>query len=151
MRLSTVWLPGAVISLHAGICCSSCCTVALLPVVLLACIRLLVMELVKGVDDTAAPVRLQVQIDHRSADVAMAQQLFNGMQVGTGIKEVSSEGVPKGMSAKTLILKACLLHGNLHIELNAAGVHALTLFDSFKQISDRPVLTEVFAKSCQRK
>ncbi len=57
----------------------------------------------------------------------------------------------KGVSAKTFTLKTCLLHCQLYIELYAAGVHALTLFGSFKQIGDRPVLAEIFPKRCQCK
>ncbi len=104
---------------------------AWLPVALLATISLLV-ELIKWVDNAAAPLGLQVQVDHGSADVAMTQQLFNGMQVGTCIKQMRSEGMPKGVGAKTFFLKACLLHSLFYIKLNAAGVHALALFRSFK-------------------
>jgi hypothetical protein len=105
--------------------------VAWQPVALLAIIRLLV-ELVKRVNDAAAPLGLQVQVDHSSANVAMTQQLFNSVQVGTGIEQVRSEGMAKGVSAKTFVLKACLLHGLLYIKLNASGVHTLTLFRSLK-------------------
>lgn len=44
------------------------------------------VELIKGVNDAAAPVRLQVQVDHGSTDVAMTQQFFDGVQVSAGIK-----------------------------------------------------------------
>ncbi len=86
IRLNTLWLPGAVTSFHRGICCSNCCTVALAAVVLFVAIALLVIEMIKGVNDTTARVCLQVQIDHRSADVAMAQQFFYGMKVGAGTR-----------------------------------------------------------------
>src|SRR4051794_37395129 len=99
---------------------------------LLAAIALLVVELVKGVDDTAAPLGLQVQVDHGSADVAMTQKFFYGVQVCTCIKQVCGEGMAKGVSTKTFVLKSCLLHSQLHIELNAAGMHCLALFCSFK-------------------
>lgn len=132
MRLSTLWLPGEVICFHCGICCSSCCTVALVPVVLSATILLLVIKMIKRVNNAAAPVGLQVQVNHGSADVAMTQQFFDGMQIGARIKQVSSEGMAKGVSAKTFVLKACLLHGLLYIKLNTSAMHALSLFRSFK-------------------
>jgi hypothetical protein len=117
--------------------------------VLLATIVLLV-ELVKRIYNAAAPLGLQVQVDHGSANVAMTQQLFNGVQVGTGIEQMSGPDsyreMTKGVSAKTFVLKTCLLHGLLYIKLNASGVHTLTLLGTFKQISDRTVLAEVFPK-----
>ncbi|MEJ7683341.1 MAG: hypothetical protein WKG06_36880 [Segetibacter sp.] len=70
----------------AGICWSSCCTVALLPVALLAAIALLVIELIKRINNTAAPVGLQVQVNHCSANVAVTQQFFNGVKVRTGTR-----------------------------------------------------------------
>jgi len=71
IQLSNLWLPGAVISFHPRICCSICCTVARQPVALLAAIALRVIELIKRVDDATAPLGLQVQVNHCSADVAM--------------------------------------------------------------------------------
>jgi len=106
--------------------------VALLPVALFGIIARQFIELIKGVDDTAAPVRLQVQVNHDSADVAMAQQFFDGMQIGTGIQQVRGKGMTQGMSAKTFILKACLLHGYLHNQLNTAAMHALAILFSFE-------------------
>ena len=117
MRLSAAWLPGEVISFHSGICCSSCCTVALLPVVLLAAIALLISEMIKRVYNAAAPVCLQVQVNHCSADVAMTQQFFYGVEVSGGIGQMSGKGMAKRMSAVTFIVKACLLHGQLYLEL----------------------------------
>jgi len=89
-------------------------------VALLAAIALLAIELIKRINNTAAPVGLQVQVNHCSADVAVTQQFFNRVQVRTGIKHVRSEGMAKGVSAETFILKACLLHCHLHIKLNTA-------------------------------
>jgi hypothetical protein len=44
------------------------------------------MELIKRIYNAPATARLQVQVDHGSTDVAMTQQLFNGVQVGAGIE-----------------------------------------------------------------
>ena len=79
------------------------------------------MELIKRVDDTAAPVGLQVQVNHCSANVAVPQQFFNGVQIGTGIGQVCSKGMTQSVGAKTPVLKACLLHGLLYIKLWCFG------------------------------
>ena len=55
------------------------------------------MELIKRVDDTAAPVRLQVQVNHGSSNVAMPQQFFNGMQVGARVEQVSGKGMAESL------------------------------------------------------
>ena len=59
MRLSTAWLPAAVIDFQLGICCNSCCTVAFEDL-----LAAMAGQLVKRVDDAAAAVGLQVQVDH---------------------------------------------------------------------------------------
>jgi hypothetical protein len=114
--------------------------------VLLAAIALQVIELIKGVNDAAAPVCLQVQVDHCSADVAMAQEFFDGVQIGAGVEQMRSERMSKGVGAKTFILKACLLHCKLYIKLNTAAMHALALLLSFEQINGRTMLVEIFTK-----
>ncbi len=90
------------------------------------------MELVQRVDDTAAPMRLQVQVDHRSSNITVPQQFLDSVQIGAGIQQMRSEGVAKGVGTETLALKACLLHGKFYIELDAARVHALALLLSFE-------------------
>ena len=68
MRLSTAWLPAAVIDFQCGICCNSCCTVAFE-----ALLAAMAGQLVKRVDDAAAAVGLQVQVDHGGGDIAVAE------------------------------------------------------------------------------
>ncbi len=80
----------------------------------------------------------------------MTKQFFNCMKICACIEQMSGPDsyreMAKCMSAESFVLIACLLHRHLHIKLNASRVHTLPLFRSFKQISDRAVLAEVFPK-----
>jgi hypothetical protein len=47
----------------------------------------------------------------------MAHQYTDSVQLGVFIKQVSDEGMAKGVSAKALILKAYPLHSLLHLDI----------------------------------
>jgi hypothetical protein len=114
-------------------------------VVLLATIGLLVVELVKRVDNTAAPLRLQVQVNHCSLNLTMSQEFFNGVQIGTCIKQMSSEGMAKGMYAILFMLKTCLLHRLFYSMPYAAAMHRLAFGIAFKKVGLRTVLANVLS------
>jgi len=87
---------------------------------------MLIIEMIKRVYYAAAPVTLQVHVYHGSADVAMTEQFFYGVQVGACIEQVGCEGMAKCMSAVTFVFKASLLHGQLYLKLYSSAMHTLT-------------------------
>src|SRR3954453_20487211 len=144
MFCSTLWLPAAVLSFQSGIWWSSCCTVAWLPVHLPATgMWLKIGQLIKGVNDTAAAVCLQVQIDHGGLYVAMPQQFFDSMQIGTGIKQMGGKGMAKGMYVIALMPQSGTAHSQFYTVLYTAAVHFIAFGSPFKQVEHRTMLSKV--------
>jgi hypothetical protein len=114
-------------------------------VLLAAIIGLLVVKLIKGVNDAAATVGLQVQVNHCSLNLTMSQEFFNAVQIGTGIKQMSSEGMAKGMYAILFMLKTCLPHRLFYSMLYAAAMHRLAFGIAFKQVGLRTVPANVLS------
>lgn len=80
----------------------------------------------------------------------MAQQLFDGMQIGTCIKQMGGKAVAQRMGR--IILAAKPDHGDipLHKMLDTAGVHRLSLLLSLKQIHLWPVQQVTFSEVFQQ-
>lgn len=61
-----------------------------------------------------------MQVNHRCFQLAVAKEFFNGVDVGTGIKQMSSKRMPQGMSRIILSAKTDFADITLYKILDAA-------------------------------
>lgn len=58
--------------------------------------------MVGGAADAGVAAVEDVRVDHRGADVGVAQELLNGADVGAVLEEVRGEGMPEGVTGGVL-------------------------------------------------
>ena len=62
-------------------------------------IRRIDLQLVQGTVDAFASLVQDMRVDHGRANVLVAKQFLNGTDVVTGLKQMSGEGMPQGISS----------------------------------------------------
>ena len=59
-------------------------------------------EIVQGTRNALATLLKDVGVDHGGGNIVVPEQLLNGADIGSALKQVGGEGMPKGMGADVL-------------------------------------------------